>query len=65
MSDQDRVWHASFKPHFTTNGKIVYKTSKPGKDDTWKEVAIAGDKKAVVAIGRQQTTEVCLSHLFQ
>lgn len=61
MSDQDRIWHASFKPHFTTNGEIIYKTSKPSKHKDWKEVPVAGVKKAIVAIGRQQNAQVYTS----
>lgn len=48
MNEQDQKWHESFKPSFTTDGQIIYRTSKPGKDAAWKEVPVGGDGRSVV-----------------
>ena len=58
MSEQDRRWHDSFKPHFTTSGKIMYRVTKLQKERGWKEVPIAGDGQNVVAVGRPQEGKV-------
>lgn len=58
MTDQDRAWHGSFKPRFTTDGEILYKTSKPMHDKAWKEQPVTGDGNAVVVMGRPQQQKV-------
>jgi len=52
MSEQDREWHGSFKPSFTTDGQIIYRVSKPGKDTTWKEMPLVENDRSVVIIGQ-------------
>ncbi|KAK5958625.1 hypothetical protein OHC33_000468 [Knufia fluminis] len=52
MNEQDRQWHESFKPSFTNDGQIIYRTSKPKKYVNWKALPVVGNGKDVVVMGQ-------------
>ena len=58
MSETDREWHDSFKPHFTNNGTIVYRTSKRAKDQSWKEVSVTREGGEAVMLGKEADVQV-------
>ena len=33
MTENDKLWHASFKPHFTESNKLIYKISGASEAD--------------------------------
>lgn len=37
LSGHDKAWHAAFKPHFTSTGKLVYKANggRVSNEDGW------------------------------
>jgi len=58
MTETDRKWHASFKPHFTESGAVLYQTSKQTKDEQWEETAIASQGNAVIVLGQHTNDKV-------
>lgn len=58
MTEQDLAWHDSFKPRFTTDGGILYRTSKPKQNHGWRDKPVAGDGGAMVVNGRPQRAKV-------
>lgn len=58
MTEADRKWHASFKPHFTGSGAVLYQSSKQSKDEQWKEVAVARQGKAIIVLGQHADGKV-------
>ena len=49
MSEAEQMWHASFKPNFTTDGSLICKTSPtPGDDAQWeRELLLRDDDVAI------------------
>ncbi|RMZ90805.1 hypothetical protein DV736_g1962, partial [Chaetothyriales sp. CBS 134916] len=48
MTDEDKAWHASFKPNFTTQGRLVCKTTQLPKAAAWtSEVLLAADSELI------------------
>lgn len=64
MSEQDRQWHESFKPSFTNDGQIIYRTSKPKKYANWKALPVVGNGKDVVVMGQHAGEKVRFTKLM-
>lgn len=64
MTEDDRQWHESFKPHFTGSGKMLYKTSRPG-DKAWLETTLAYDGASALVLGRPKDEKVSCRDYFE
>ena len=50
MTDADKAFHASFKPQFTTDNSLLYKTSTSARiDEEWNTDILVRDGDAVIA----------------
>lgn len=57
MTEDELRWHDSFKPHFTNDGRVIYRTSTPSRDQTWSELPVAREGPSAVVMGRQTKTK--------
>lgn len=50
MTDADKAFHASFKPHFTSDNSLLCKTATTAStDEEWNSDMLVGDGEAVIA----------------
>ncbi|RMZ76186.1 hypothetical protein DV737_g4935, partial [Chaetothyriales sp. CBS 132003] len=50
MTDEDKAWHASFKPNFTTRGQLVCKTTQAPNAVGWTSEALAAADSELISI---------------
>lgn len=67
MSDADKAWHASFKPHFTPEGKLIVKSGNINLDDkVWEGSAIArSHNRTIVLDGMKPHEPLSITDLTQ
>lgn len=59
MSEVDREWYKTFKPTFTTDGGVLYRSaSKKNKDREWKEEVMVREGKKSITVSRLQSDQV-------
>ena len=58
MTETDRSWHNSFKPHFGNDGKLLYRSSKPQSDTHWQEKAYTSSGTDTVGVGQEKINKV-------
>jgi nuclear pore complex protein Nup98-Nup96 len=58
MSDTDKAWHASFKPHFTSEGKLIVKSRTAAANDrVWEGTAIARSHNRTIVLNELKPRE--------
>lgn len=60
MTENDKLWHLSFKPQFTQLNKLVYKVDGAVQNDaSWTNDILMGNEGGDVAITSLRSATVC------
>ncbi|KAJ9608640.1 hypothetical protein H2200_006411 [Cladophialophora chaetospira] len=41
LGEEDKIWHTSFKPHFTSTNKLIHKSHRPQEERGWTTEVLA------------------------